>query len=306
MNGKEASYKSSERGQALIIVALFLLGLLAMLGLVLDGGNLYLQRRRMQNAADAGALAGAHVLAHSGSAAETYAAALDYARQRNGADSCEISIDDPTITVVAQKDTEMTFAQMVGVTQVDVRAIAEAKYAPIGAVRGLAPIAIISFPYEYDTPYTIWDDDTVEPPDPESGDIAGNMRGWLSFDCVFPDECGDAGASLLTEWMLNGYPGMRSSKLWYRGSSGIKTKPVAITQTRVGEILYIPVYDDIVDMYPGKPYYHVVRFAAFEVTAVYATSNPKGIEGVFKEYVAAGPPDDGGPDGGLRTIYLIK
>jgi hypothetical protein len=59
-------------------------------------------------------------------------------------------------------------------------------------------------------------------------------------------------------------------------------------------------------MYPGKPYYHVVRFAAFEVTAVYATSNPKGIEGVFKEYVAAGPPDDGGPDGGLRTIYLIK
>ena len=53
---------ASETGQSIVVIALMMVGLIAMLGLVIDGGNVYLQRRRMQNAADAGALAGAHTL----------------------------------------------------------------------------------------------------------------------------------------------------------------------------------------------------------------------------------------------------
>jgi Flp pilus assembly protein TadG len=51
-----------EQGQSIVVIALLIVGLVAMLGLVIDGGNAYLQRRRMQNAADAGALAGARTL----------------------------------------------------------------------------------------------------------------------------------------------------------------------------------------------------------------------------------------------------
>ncbi len=53
----------SERGQSIIIIAVLMVGLIAMLGLIFDGGNAYFQRRRMQNASDAAALAGGRQLA---------------------------------------------------------------------------------------------------------------------------------------------------------------------------------------------------------------------------------------------------
>lgn len=53
----------SEKGQSLVIVAAAMVGLLALTGLAIDGGNLFWQRRRAQNATDAGAMAGTRVLA---------------------------------------------------------------------------------------------------------------------------------------------------------------------------------------------------------------------------------------------------
>lgn len=50
-----------ERGQALIVIALALVALVAIAGLVIDGGNVFLDRRRAQNAADSAALASAVV-----------------------------------------------------------------------------------------------------------------------------------------------------------------------------------------------------------------------------------------------------
>lgn len=52
----------SERGQAIVLMALLMIGLLAFAALAIDGGNTYVERRRAQNAADAGALAGAREL----------------------------------------------------------------------------------------------------------------------------------------------------------------------------------------------------------------------------------------------------
>lgn len=54
------SRRNGERGQTLILVAVMLPVLLGVTGLALDVGTLYNHRRRMQTAADAGALAGAN------------------------------------------------------------------------------------------------------------------------------------------------------------------------------------------------------------------------------------------------------
>lgn len=51
--------KHSERGQALIIIAIALVVLAGLAGLVIDGGNTFLDRRNAQNAADSAALAAA-------------------------------------------------------------------------------------------------------------------------------------------------------------------------------------------------------------------------------------------------------
>jgi hypothetical protein len=49
----------SDRGQALVIIALALVGIVGMVALVVDGGNVFLDRRSAQNAADSAALASA-------------------------------------------------------------------------------------------------------------------------------------------------------------------------------------------------------------------------------------------------------
>ncbi|HTP00976.1 MAG TPA: pilus assembly protein TadG-related protein, partial [Anaerolineales bacterium] len=50
-----------ERGQVLIIFVFAIIGLIAIAGLAIDGGNIYSDRSRARNAADAAALAGAMV-----------------------------------------------------------------------------------------------------------------------------------------------------------------------------------------------------------------------------------------------------
>jgi Putative Flp pilus-assembly TadE/G-like len=55
--------RRGEHGQALVLLALSLVALLAMTGLVIDGGNAWAQQRQTQNASDAAAEAGTVVLA---------------------------------------------------------------------------------------------------------------------------------------------------------------------------------------------------------------------------------------------------
>lgn len=55
----------SERGQAIVIVAGAIVVLLAFLGLAVDGGTVYANRRRTQNASDAASLAGTRLLAEA-------------------------------------------------------------------------------------------------------------------------------------------------------------------------------------------------------------------------------------------------
>src|SRR4030095_2195683 len=58
--------KHTERGQALIVIALALVGLIGIAGLVIDGGNAFQDRQQAQNAADAAALASAHARIQGG------------------------------------------------------------------------------------------------------------------------------------------------------------------------------------------------------------------------------------------------
>jgi Flp pilus assembly protein TadG len=59
---KLQTIQQREPAQVIALFAIALLAMLAMVGVVVDGGTLYLQRRTAQNAADAAALAGARAL----------------------------------------------------------------------------------------------------------------------------------------------------------------------------------------------------------------------------------------------------
>ncbi|MEY2397279.1 MAG: hypothetical protein QOJ00_453 [Actinomycetota bacterium] len=59
---KRFFHRRNERGAALVLVVLSIVATMSMTGLVVDGSNAYAQRRQMQNAADAAALAGTRAL----------------------------------------------------------------------------------------------------------------------------------------------------------------------------------------------------------------------------------------------------
>ncbi len=69
--------REGERGQAVVIIAMTMTAMLMVLGLAVDAGQLYVARRTAQEAADAGAYAGAVVLYQGGTTAQARAAAAN-------------------------------------------------------------------------------------------------------------------------------------------------------------------------------------------------------------------------------------
>ena len=126
---------ADERGQAMVLVALFLPALLAVSGLVADGGWLFAQRRDLQNAADAAAVAGAMALDEGAYRASGGAATrLDPARARALAlaslagESLTRSVraSEAQVEVELSREARTLFLGALGVSAVEIRASARA------------------------------------------------------------------------------------------------------------------------------------------------------------------------------------
>ena len=163
-----------EKGYSLVTVALLLMFVVVpLLALVVDIGYAYVQQQRMQNAADAAALAGTRAL-HLEGAARAQEVAADYAR-RNGAKEVLVTVDPEakTVRVKAKTDFPTFVADILGIETLAADNRAAAIHGAIAEMReGVYPIAVdwpdlgFMFGDEYDI-YV-----GVQP---------GNF-GWLSWD----------------------------------------------------------------------------------------------------------------------------
>jgi hypothetical protein len=114
-----------QAGQVVVQVAIMAGVLFGFLALALDAGNYYVQRRRMQNAADAGALAGAsEICLATGVGAE--GRALEYAITRNGAQRAFAAVVQSTVIVTTELDVDTFIAGLIGIEQLPVSAVAAA------------------------------------------------------------------------------------------------------------------------------------------------------------------------------------
>jgi hypothetical protein len=165
----DTGIEQKPRGQVLILVALSLLVLFAFVALGVDVGQAYRERRSMQNAADAGALAGAYELCFGDGVtqadreADAITEATDYATTRNGADGAEVMVNAPlTVTVVASKTVSTFFAGLIGFDKIDVDADATAACGKAQAAGLVWPIGfdMTSFPDEQDCgrKVVLWED----------------------------------------------------------------------------------------------------------------------------------------------------
>jgi hypothetical protein len=216
-------YKRPDEGQTLVVVAILLVVLLAFVALAVDFGRMYLERRFVQNAADAAALAGARVLCFQPFGGPT---AEDTARlyaMQNIPDPAGLQIDVETpgngvVRVNVKNNAASGLAGIVGLGTVGINAQAAAQCGPSTAACGLFPLALPSG--EWDSlknlcfapfnQFYVWsgdfEDRNPEPPNPVQPDCLNtcncnvdinedglvdrilweNDRAWLDFTSVVP------------------------------------------------------------------------------------------------------------------------
>lgn len=135
-------FRDAERGSTLVYGALVLVAILAVSSLALDGSNAYLQRREMQTAADAAALAGTHVLAQGGTSNEAIAEARNVAGL-NDATVESINIEEGNTVHVTVESTVQTYlAKVINIDSLQAKARASAMFEPIPFVDGPPPLCM--------------------------------------------------------------------------------------------------------------------------------------------------------------------
>jgi hypothetical protein len=276
------------RGQSLVIVALLLVLLIGMLALSIDGGNWYWNRRNAQNAADAAALAGAREYCTTRNATQAVTRAQEYAITRNRADSASIVVNSGVVTVTTGITFTNFFAGVLGFPQGRVSATAAAGCFPPCGGTGVLPIAWSCRPPIGPSMGTL--DCTVQfgdgtPPDPTyvimdsqnlstdflcqdppnsglpSGSLdcdlnndnideilAGGNRSWLDLNG------GGGGASALSDWIRNGFPGNLTFPVWVAGQAGVANSIFTTVENyQEGQTVLIPVFDRFCDGRPDIP-----------------------------------------------------
>ncbi|MFK4998207.1 pilus assembly protein TadG-related protein [Bacillus sp. N9] len=136
-----------ERGGVAVYVALFMVVLLGITALVIDGGRLYTEKSKLQKAMDAAVLAGAQRLALADGALSVSKAKLAAKElsQQNGYSLSDTDIEAIHKTYVkASKeiDVSLTFAKVLGFNSAAVSASAKAIVAPIKSTGRITPVAM--------------------------------------------------------------------------------------------------------------------------------------------------------------------
>jgi Flp pilus assembly protein TadG len=152
MHTKSLPTERRDRGQILVIFALGLVAIVAMVGLVLDGGDTFAQRRGQQNGADLAALAGANAyLNQSGTvatrttAARSAAIAAATANGYTGVSGTSVNVAVGLKSAGAEVKVDITkphrnnFARVMGMEAWDVSVTASALTGVIDTGAGAAP-----------------------------------------------------------------------------------------------------------------------------------------------------------------------
>jgi Flp pilus assembly protein TadG len=135
-----------ERGQVLVLFTIAAVAIIAMVGLVIDGGWTFVQRRDEQNVSDAAAMAGGYAYINSNydaataiAAAKNNAAANGYQDGINGV-QVDVTVSGSNIVVNVTKPHQNYFAGIVGFSQWDVSATATVEAGIPNAAEGAMPI----------------------------------------------------------------------------------------------------------------------------------------------------------------------
>jgi len=316
-------WMNDDRGVTSVVVAVMLAALLGMVGLAVDAGALYQERRELSNAADAAALAIAEdcaLNARSCDTATAYATASAYADENASdgtADVSDIALDSArrSITVVTgTRNPDGTakvrpfFAQVVGWDGAAVGASATAIWGYPRTVRVTIPLVISECEFPRGT--------AVPTPDRILYFHDGNNTEACNAVAGM-DTDGDGILSGGFGWLISdACDTMITAGMWYSVDPG--TSPPASCSPAafghlVGEEIPIPIFDDL-EMLGAGGRYHLVGFGLFHVTGynfggLYkapATPPCSGDERCISGHFTSGVVYEGEPGGQNWGFVIVK
>lgn len=298
------------RGQVLVVFALALVAIVAMTGLVLDGGDTYVRRRDQQNVADAAAMAAGYAYANGGNAATVAAAAWTTSASNgytNLVDGVTVNVSMDAaggagrhITVDLSKPHRNNFAGVVGMSSWNVSTTATVIVGRPNAVKGALPIIFNQKAFSGNGTGAT-NEAVYSEPDPGSQDVpvTGDRFNWT----MYCDECNADSAT------ISGYIDPN------RASAGVTTTVSLddhISPLNAGS--HATLYSDLSHWIGGEfpvPIVddagHMVGWAMFHVTGSVGGST-KQIRGYFVSPVnpAAMEITDSAPAGGDFGSYVVK
>jgi Flp pilus assembly protein TadG len=306
----------SERGQAILLSTLAMAMLLGAAALVLDVGNWFRDKRRLQGTADAAALAGAQQLPDDASGAQSMA--LSYAN-KNGGDVAGANIvitsqyqPNDTIAVKAQRNDPGIFSAVLGKNSADITATAKARVGPPAQALAVAPMVVYcDHPLIHNCNNNNLPQFNVPTDLPFSAMGAPGAFGMLNLD----GQNGTIGTSTEAAWISKGfdkYLGLGN----YKSDPGAKFSSQNVQSAldgRMHTVLLFPVFRTLTGGGQNAQY-DIIGWIGFYLQSYDVHGNNATLHGYFTQYIAEGilaqssPGSGGVPSSffGVKTIQLIE
>ena len=293
-----------QRGQMTVMVAIAIVGLIAMGSFVMDVGSWFRAHRATQTVSDAAALAGAQKLPAEPETAR--ALASEYG-DKNGGGIQEITFQsntfpNDTITVRSARDAPGFLSRVLGIASVNVKADAMARAYNLGAAQYVAPLAVWEgHPMLSGGNCPCFGVQTTI--DLDTGRPSLGAFKVINIDGSY----GGVGDQTLVDWLTNGYEGYMPTG-WYYSNPGAKYNPQAFDdalQSRRGTELLFPVYDSVREQGAGFEY-NVIGWVGFYVQSYIARGNGGAVTGYFSRVVWEGlASESGGNFFGATVVKLV-
>jgi hypothetical protein len=307
--------RKNERGQAIVLMTLSLVVIMGMAALVLDVGNWFHTKRRLQGTADAAALAGAQELPNDTTGAQT--TALSYANQ-NGGDVASANIivsstvlPNDTISVRARKTEPGFFSGILGIASADIDARAKARVGPPLQAKYVAPMTVFCG-HQLIQNCNGTNVPTFNVPTEMDFDKMGapGAFGMLNLE----GGNGTPGAKEEAEWILKGFNKYLPIGI-YRSDPGAKFESSDVgdaLDARIGTVLLFPVFKTLDDNGQNAEY-DIIGWIGFHLESWKVHGHTAQLKGYFTEFIAQGilAQSSGGGSGpsstwGVKSIQLIE
>lgn len=148
----------SERGAVIVVVAVMLVTIMAAVAIVVDVGQIFLTKKRLQNAADASALAGCFVLVNKDDPVLADLESHKYVSANIAGEVQYSSVADPSknsFQVNLSQKVDHFFAPVIGFKSSKVSVSATAGGNTVISITGIVPLGVVQQQFEFNKPYTL-------------------------------------------------------------------------------------------------------------------------------------------------------